>query len=138
MPAEKLLEAAARFHGHLGPWLALGLKAGLLARRRLKAPSFNLVANVYCPTRTPYTCFVDGVQFGSGCTYGKGSIFLFKDTGCRAVFVRTGSSAANLKLTLRHEVWDDLHRDLPAAEPRVRALARAIYRRPVPSLFTIG
>jgi hypothetical protein len=118
-----LLTAAARFHGHLGPWLVLGLKAGSYARKKLKASPFELNARVFCPAGTPHTCFVDGVQFSSGCTMGKGNISHHRADGCWVEFTRTGytnriddedtksqrGSDAKLRLALRPEVWDELH-----------------------------
>ena len=128
------LAAAARFHGHLGPWLALGLRAGRYAARKLKANPFQLRARVFCPARTPYTCFLDGIQFGSGCTMGKGNIRHIRCRRVRAEFRRTSGPGA-LLLELRPEVWTELHLR-PARSPRdLAARARAFFRRPFPALF---
>ncbi|RLG01282.1 MAG: hypothetical protein DRN60_04610 [Thaumarchaeota archaeon] len=70
------IEEAVRFHGHRGPFLILGYRAGKIAVKNLGAKLsidslHKLRAVVYCPMRVPYTCFIDGVQCSTGCTAGK-------------------------------------------------------------------
>ena len=72
---DQLLDRLRAFHGHLGPFAMLGYRAGKLALAELNADShFGLRAHVLCPPRTPPSCFADGVQYGTGCTMGKGNI----------------------------------------------------------------
>ena len=60
------------FHGHLGPYVVLGYRAGETARQVLGSPGyFDLDAEVTTPLHTPQSCFVDGVQLGAGCSVGK-------------------------------------------------------------------
>jgi formylmethanofuran dehydrogenase subunit E len=69
-----LVDRAVEFHGHLGPYLMLGLRVGWLARRDLRAGPFELRAEVGCPPSPPGSCFLDGIQVGSGCTVGKANL----------------------------------------------------------------
>ena len=108
MLTSRVLKQAAAFHGHLGPWLVLGLKAGAYARRKLAASPFELRAQVFCPAGTPYTCFVDGVQFSSGCTMGKGNISHHRAAGCRVEFTHR-DQPGRVRLALRPETWAELH-----------------------------
>jgi len=72
---EQLLDRLREFHGHLGPFAMLGYRAGKLALHELAAsPHFGLHARVTCPPHTPQSCFVDGVQYSTGCTLGKCNI----------------------------------------------------------------
>lgn len=65
-------EGARRFHGHLGPWLALGMKMGSMLLRELGArPYFGLRIRVECPLAPPVSCLLDGLQWSTGATYGK-------------------------------------------------------------------
>lgn len=144
-----VLRQAARFHGHLGPWLVLGLKAGTYARRKLMASPFELNARVFCPAGTPYTCFVDGVQFSSGCTMGKGNISHNRALGCRVEFTRTGDGnevhhkdtksqrgpGTMLRLAVRPEVWDELHSRPCKGMAGAARLGREFARRPMNELF---
>jgi formylmethanofuran dehydrogenase subunit E len=137
-PKHSSLAAAARFHGHLGPWLALGLKAGLRARRELGASPFELTACVFCPARTPYSCFIDGVQVGSGCTLGKGNVRHVRASACRVEFLRDGSRSSRLVYRLRPEVWAELHGDKANGWAAADRLGRILYRRRFDVLFTIS
>jgi len=72
---EALLSRIEDFHGHLGPYVIFGFRAGQLALRVLEAKGFfDLEADVHCGDRPPVSCFADGVQLGSGCTTGKGNL----------------------------------------------------------------
>ena len=71
------LEEARAFHGHLGPFLALGYMAGSIAVRELKPEDeHDLEAKLKIPLKRPFSCIIDGVQCSSGCTLGKGNIFV--------------------------------------------------------------
>ncbi len=57
---KELLEKAVRLHGHLGPFLVLGLKMSLRAKEILgEKPEGCKVETVNCK---PYLCAVDGVK----------------------------------------------------------------------------
>ncbi len=72
---EELFDRLREFHGHLGPFAMLGYRAGRLALYELAAPShFGVRARVECPAHTPESCFVDGIQYSTGCTLGKCNI----------------------------------------------------------------
>ncbi|WOX56561.1 formylmethanofuran dehydrogenase subunit E family protein [Methanoculleus palmolei] len=70
------VEELAKFHGHLGPFIVLGYRMGRHALHRLGSDPFALSATVYCSGTPPESCLVDGVQIGSGCTFGKRNIDL--------------------------------------------------------------
>ena len=77
-----ILKKAADFHGHLGPYLVLGLRMGNLAMANLKCKKyFGIRAEVEGALQKPKSCLVDGIQVTTGCTYGKGNIQ--KKSGCR-------------------------------------------------------
>jgi len=86
--SEDLLEVAVSFHGHLGPFLALGLKAGLYAVEVLGKEPFETKAVVRTEPRPPRSCFVDGVQITTGCTMGKGNIALKDGEGLSILISR--------------------------------------------------
>ncbi len=142
-----LLDRAAEFHGHLGPWLALGLRAGRRAARVLSANPFRLQAVVHCPDSTPYTCFLDGIQFGSGCTLGKGNIRHVPGTRAWVEFRRleakggrcmsgTGTRlTGRLRLELLPGVWTELHLQRARTRAEVERQGRVLYRRPFSRLF---
>jgi len=58
--SKELLENAVRLHGHLGPFLVLGLKMSLRAKKTLEEkPSKCEIATI---NSKPYLCAVDGVK----------------------------------------------------------------------------
>ncbi len=86
--ADSFLKKAASFHGHLGPHLVLGLKMGLLAKRLLKGDPFNMRAEIHTRKTPPQSCILDGVQFSSGCTLGKGNIKVKEDSEIYGIFFK--------------------------------------------------
>lgn len=92
------LKAAQKFHGHLGPWLILGLLAGELALKKLKAEKyFGLSVKVWGAARKPKSCLIDGLQLSSGATYGKGNIQKISGKKVRLLFCNLKT---NKKITL--------------------------------------
>jgi formylmethanofuran dehydrogenase subunit E len=136
MLTPRVLKQAAAFHGHLGPWLVLGLKAGAYARRKFAASPFELRARVFCPAGTPYTCFLDGVQFSSGCTMGKGNISHARAAGCRVEFTCQGKPG-RIRLALRPEVWTELHSRPSRGMAGAARLGREFAGRRLTELFTV-
>jgi len=66
------LSEAVKFHGHLGPYLVLGILAGELGLRRLKCKKyFGIDVLVWGAKEKPKSCFIDGLQLS---TDGKGNI----------------------------------------------------------------
>ena len=69
------LVALRRFHGHLGVYVTLGLRMGAIGKRRFGHYK-GLTATVRSQPELPMRCVLDGIQFSSGCTMGKGNISL--------------------------------------------------------------
>ncbi len=85
---DELISGAVEFHGHLGPFLILGLRAGLLANSFLGKDYFRMKAVVLTDPNPPNSCFADGIQFVTGCTLGKRNIQLRKGNGTSVVFTK--------------------------------------------------
>jgi formylmethanofuran dehydrogenase subunit E len=63
------LKEAIRFHGHLGPYLVLGVLAGEAALKKLKAKKyFGIEMKVWGANKKPKSCLVDGLQLSTGAT----------------------------------------------------------------------
>ncbi|MEM3525771.1 MAG: formylmethanofuran dehydrogenase subunit E family protein [Candidatus Jordarchaeaceae archaeon] len=65
--SKELLERAVEFHGHLGPFLVLGLMMSKLAYKFLKQISSVKVKTKLEP---PRSCVLDGIQVATKCTLG--------------------------------------------------------------------
>jgi len=71
------LKAGQQFHGHKCPAMPLGLRVGAAAMNALgveRAHDGQLIALVEIGENHCATCFGDGVQMITGCTFGKGNI----------------------------------------------------------------
>ncbi len=102
------LEEAARLHGHLGPWLAIGYRAGSIARRELEPRDPREVLCIArIPAEIPYTCSLDGLQASIGCTAGKLNLVLENSSDFEYVFIHRGSGR-RIVLKLRREVIEAL------------------------------
>ncbi|MCD6491014.1 MAG: formylmethanofuran dehydrogenase subunit E family protein [Candidatus Njordarchaeia archaeon] len=95
---QELAEFTKKFHGHLGPFAALGLRMGLLALRKLNSPGyFDLNVIVKTGLKTPLSCIVDGIQVSTGCTLGKGNITVIDESTPEAIF----TTKSGKKITIR-------------------------------------
>jgi formylmethanofuran dehydrogenase subunit E len=77
MDQQQLLELGLAFHGHKCPAMPMGLRASLAAMEALgveRTGDSALVALVELDENHCATCFADGVQVATGCTFGKGNI----------------------------------------------------------------
>ncbi len=113
MTENRLLRQAGRFHGHIGPFLAIGLRMGLLANETLGRAPMRTSARVRVEPRPPRSCVVDGIQFSTGCTMGKGNIEIEPDReAISAAFVREGRSVT---VTLRDAFVKSMEKELADA-----------------------
>lgn len=72
---EETVQKAVEFHGHLGPFLVLGVRMGLLAMEMLTSSGFREMKAVARTGNVPsLSCLLDGIQISTGCTMGKGNI----------------------------------------------------------------
>lgn len=72
----KSIEKAIEFHGHSCPGLAIGIRAAEYALKEFPGAE---PADLVCITETDM-CGVDGIQFLTGCTFGKGNL-IHRDFG---------------------------------------------------------
>lgn len=69
---EDVIESAVKFHGHLGPFLVIGVRMALIGMRELEAkkgaPKLRVVVMV--KPSVPFSCVIDGIQAATSCTIG--------------------------------------------------------------------
>lgn len=129
---ERLMDDAVRFHGHLGAFLILGLKAGLYANEVLGKDSFGTHAVVETELVPPASCFVDGVQLATGCTMGKGNIELRRGGSLTVTFMNKGKE---ITLLLRDDVLERLKGI--SSKGRSKEAALALVDQPIQELFYV-
>lgn len=117
------------FHGHLGPYVVVGYRMGQYARSSMNG---KIRAVVLTGLRPPVSCVVDGIQFSSGCTLGKGNIEVRDEGKVHATF-----SAGNEQIEI--ELRDEVRRDINAqmTKDTEEHLALSIFRANFESLFLV-
>lgn len=133
--SKRLLEAGVKFHGHLGPYLVLGLRMGVVAVRILKPKGLReLSVRVWTKKTPPQSCLLDGIQISSGCTLGKGSVRVEASRRTRAIF-RKGRRSVLIEPTEKTTALLAKVSGQPPA--RIRETARLLYRTSDRELFTL-
>ncbi|MBE2222712.1 MAG: FmdE family protein [Rhizobiaceae bacterium] len=73
----ELYKAGLLLHGHKCPAMPMGLRAGMAALEQLgveRAKDGQLIAFIEIGQDHCATCYTDGIQMSTGCTFGKGNI----------------------------------------------------------------
>ena len=129
------IKQAADFHGHLGPYLILGIIAGELALKKLGCKKFfGLEVKVRGANKKPKSCLVDGLQLSTGATYGKGNIEKISGSSIRIV-IRNLKNNKKVKIEFKKwlsEVLNDLsgHKDS-------EMFAKKLYRTDPGKIFMV-
>ena len=121
------LKQAEKFHGHLGPYLVLGIRAGEIALKKLRCKKyFGLEVKVWGANKKPESCLIDGLQLSTGATYGKGNISKLDGS---AIKIEFGNLTNRKRITLR--LKDSLIKELEKAKMHrdSEVLAKKLYRR---------
>ena len=119
------LKEAIKFHGHLGPYLVLGVLAGELALKELNAKKyFGIDVKVSGADKKPKSCLVDGLQLSCGATYGKGNIRKIKGKAIQISFLNLKNNN-KLKVSLANDIVREL--DILKGHTDSERFARKLY-----------
>ncbi|HID72821.1 TPA: formylmethanofuran dehydrogenase [Candidatus Micrarchaeota archaeon] len=118
------------FHGHLGPYAVVGYKMGQLALELLEARGKKLKALARCGTRPPISCMIDGIQFSTPCTLGKGNIEVLDEGKAQAVF----SGERTITITLKDSVKENIDSNMSDGE----AMAMRVWGMSKEELFEVS
>ena len=132
----EMLERATEFHGHLGPFLAIGVRMVLLAKRTLESNGFgDLHVIVNTGNKPPLSCVVDGIRVATGCTLGKGNIAVRNLGEISAVF---HSKRQAIRVKMKTEVFQSLKGELLDEDPeKMEETARKVSSISDTKLFDI-
>jgi formylmethanofuran dehydrogenase subunit E len=114
---EKTIQETIDFHGHSCPGLAIGIRAAEYALREFKDTAAE---DFLCITETDM-CGVDGIQFLTGCTFGKGNL-IHLDYGKAAFSFYDRKSGKAFRLILRPTAKQGTNREKPGREELQRIL----------------
>ena len=95
------LEQVVHFHGHLCPGLAMGMQVASIVLREIGPHSVD--EEVVAVVETDM-CGVDGIQFLTGCTFGKGNL-IHRDYGKNAYTFFRRSDGKAIRIAARPDAW---------------------------------
>lgn len=127
------IKKAVEFHGHLGPYLILGLLMGDAIINEFKfSRHFGTKVIVKGATEKPRSCMIDGLQLSTGCTYGKGNIEKISAPQIEVQFLDLVK-----KKKVRISLREDLQRKLEALKGHKdsESFAKALVRLNTSDLF---
>jgi formylmethanofuran dehydrogenase subunit E len=138
---EEIVEQAAYFHGHLGPFLMIGVRMGLTGLKGLDAcTNEGLCITVSLPFRVPFSCIIDGIQVTTKCTVGNQKLLIRDSEKIQAEF-RRKDKKKRIVISLKDSALEELRTQLRqegTTDEQVRQIALKIAATPESNLFTIN
>ncbi len=134
MPRDAVLDMISEFHGHLGPYVVVGYRMGLVGNKMLGKDAFHKSAIVLTGGKTPRSCVVDGVQLSSGCTLGKGNIAVLDHGKVTAIFTSKKDDRA-VRVSLRKEHEEKI---ISTSTEAMEGLAEELYSLTDEELFEVS
>jgi len=136
-----LLKATTDLHGHLGPFLAIGVRLGLIGLRELKAKQGDTQMHVTVKLKyaVPFSCILDGIQTTTKCTVGNQRLTWRESKEIEALF-QLKNSRRQVEVKMNPAVIQELIRKLEGKSPfgeEARRLALDIVSRPENELFSV-
>ena len=107
MNDKTVLDRISEFHGHLGPFVVVGYRMGMVANRLLGEDAFAKTAVVLAGSKPPRSCVIDGIQLSSGCTTGKGTISAVDQGEVAAIFL-SKADGREIKVALRADRLEEV------------------------------
>lgn len=131
---------AEEFHGHLGPFLVLGVRMGLVGVRELgaKENEENLRVTVMTKYSVPFSCVIDGIQVATKCTIGNKKLRVKNSSGIAARFELQNRRCVSV--AVNPVAFNKLKNDLPenVSSEELRELAQLVVSMPEEELFIVG
>lgn len=110
-----LIENAVKLHGHLGPFLVIGVRLGDAAKSRLNVDDNNsrkLRANIKTPLSTPFSCVIDGIQASTSCTVGNQRLKIESSAKEITASFTLQSTKKTMKILVNPKVVEDLVKEM--------------------------
>ena len=109
-----MIENAQKLHGHLGPFLVIGVRMGIIARKALCVADdqrTSLRANVKVPLFPPFSCLLDGIQASTSCTVGNQRLTIENSEEICVSFAKQ-NAGRTVKITLKPKVVQELKKKI--------------------------
>jgi len=127
----ELLEAK-RFHGHLGPYLVVGMRMGNLFVEFLGDKPFSYRIHATVGWKPPPSCVIDGLQITTPCTVGNSMIRIEALGDITAWALKDGKKlSVQLHPHLREKI------DLQTTKENEESFAQELWEMPAAELFNV-
>jgi len=136
---ELAIDNAQKLHGHLGPFLVIGVRMGMIAKKILSVSDNQctfLKANVKVPLYPPFSCLLDGIQASTSCTVGNQRLTIENSEEICVDFARQ-NAVGTVKITLNSRLAEELKKKL-SEDALTEEFALKIARLPENQVFNIA
>jgi len=137
---DNMVQKAADFHGHMGPFLVVGVRMGIVGLQKLgvRRGDDSLSATVFVEPSVPFSCAIDGIQVTTKCTIGNGKLRL-RNSPKEISTVFEVSGGKQVTVTLNPVMLTKLKRSLRkiAASEKLEEIAGVVASVPDQELFLI-
>ena len=137
---DKDMEKAVDFHGHLGPFLVVGVRMGIIGLKQLEARQGDtaLRATVSLKRSVPFSCVIDGIQVTTKCTIGNAKLKI-RNSPKEISTTLEILGGKRVTVTVNPARLAELRRSLPktVASDQLEEIARVIASMPEEDLFII-
>lgn len=123
---DSTIEKAHELHGHLGPFLVVGVRIGEYAKKTLKG---EMKAFVRIPMKTPLSCIIDGIQASTQCTVGNRKLLIEESENEIVAHFKAQKSRKSIRIYVKPQLVKELKQELSqgiANEDLARKVARAL------------
>jgi len=136
------MKRALGLHGHMGPFLAIGARMGIIGLKKLdvREGDTKLLVTAMLKYAVPFSCLLDGIQAATKCTVGNKRLEWKESKEIRAVFTLT-NKGKKVEIKVHPAVVQELKRRLEKTQPsdeETRQLALEVFSRPEKELFLIN
>ena len=133
------IRKAEKLHGHLGPFLVIGVRMGSLGKSILNVnvgESNRLQVTARLPLLTPFSCILDGIQVTTQCTIGNQKLRIENSQEKIIVHFEKQDSHKALKICVNPKIIDELRNRYSKGSSN-EELAREMISVPENQLFII-
>ncbi|RJP75799.1 MAG: hypothetical protein C4524_11405 [Candidatus Zixiibacteriota bacterium] len=126
------LSAAKRFHGHMGPYLVVGMRMGRLFCQAFGEAPFGFRIHTSVGLQPPFSCIIDGLQVSTPGTIGNSMI---RVEGDFALAAWAQKDDRRLDVRLREEVRRRI--DTETTRENEERIAAELWEAPAEDLFDV-
>ena len=133
-----MIDNAQKLHGHLGPFLVIGVRMGMIAKKILSVSDDQcgfLKASVKVPLFPPFSCLLDGIQASTSCTVGNQRLTIENSEEICVNFAKQ-NAGRTVKITLKPKIAEELKKKL-SEDSLTEKFALELAHMPENQLFNV-